>query len=78
MLSATVIPALVFSSGPTNNTSNSQFYTLQHAIPVQMIVPLSLVLALLVLVVLCIVALSMMVRVVTSPLLAQALRLNED
>ena len=78
MLSATVVPALVFSSVPTNDTSNNQFYALQHAIPVQMIVPLSLVLALMVLVILCIVALSMMVSVATSPFMAQALRKNGD
>ena len=78
LLSATVIPALVFSGAPSNDTTNAQFYSSQYAIPVRLIVPLSLVLALSVLVILCIIALGMMIRVVTQPALGQMLRLNED
>ena len=82
LLAFTAIPALVFTSVPTNGsasgTNNGEFYALQHILPVQIIVPLSLVIALIVLVLICLVTLGMMVRVVTQPTLSQALRLNED
>ncbi len=82
LLSFITIPALVFSSvptnGPTSGTNNGEFYALQHILPVHIVVPLSLIVALVVLVVICLVTLSMMVRVVTKPELSQALRLNED
>ena len=82
LLSFITIPALVFSSvptnGPTSGTNNGEFYALQHILPVQIVVPLSLIVALVVLVGICLVTLSMMVRVVTQPELSQALRLNED
>ena len=82
LLSFITIPALVFSSvptnGPTSGTNNGEFYALQHILPVHIVVPLSLIVALVVLVGICLVTLSMMVRVVTQPELSQALRLNED
>lgn len=82
LLSITAIPSLVFSSVPntglTSQSSSDQFYALQHIIPVQITVPVSLVLALIILIIICIVALWMMVRVVTQPVLGQMLRLNED
>ena len=82
LLAFTAIPALVFTSvptnGPTSGTSNGEFYALQHILPVQVIVPLSLVIALIVLVGICVATLGMMIRVVTQPALSQALRLNED
>ncbi len=82
LLSVTVIPSLVFSSVPntglTGQSSSDQFYALQRIIPVQITVPASLLIALLILIVTCVIALWMMVRVVTQPALAQMLRLNED
>ncbi len=82
LLALTVIPSLVFTSvpasGATSGASNGEFYALQHILPVQIVVPPSLIIALVVLVVICIVTLGMMVRVVTQPALSQALRLNED
>ena len=82
LLSFITILALVFSSvptnGPTSGTNNGEFYALQHILPVHIVVPLSLIIALVVLVGICLVTLSMMVRVVTQPELSQALRLNED
>ncbi len=82
LLSFITIPALVFSSvptnGPTSGTNNGEFYALQHILPVQIVMPLSLIVALAVLIGICLVTLSMMVRVVTKPELSQALRLNED
>jgi hypothetical protein len=82
LLALTIIPALVFTSvpsnGPTSGTNNGEFYALQHILPVQIVIPPSLVIALVVLIVICVVTLGMMVRVVTKPELSQALRLNED
>ena len=82
VLSATAIPSLVFSSVPTrglnSESSSAQFYVLQHVIPIQITIPVSLVVALVLLVSICTVALWMMVRVVTQPALGQMLRLNED
>ena len=82
MLSVTAIPSLVFSSVPTsglNSTGTSDsFYALQRIIPVQITVPFTLVVALVLLVSICAIALWIMVRVVTQPALGQMLRLNED
>ncbi len=82
LLSITAIPSLVFSSVPTtgltSESSSDQFYALQHVIPVQITIPASLVLAFVLLISICIVALWTMVRVVTQPALGQMLRLNED
>ncbi len=82
VLSVTTIPFLVFSSVPTsglNSTGTSDsFYALQRIIPVQITVPFTLVVALVLLVSICAIALWIMVRVVTQPALGQLLRLNED
>ncbi len=82
VLSVTAIPSLVFSSVPTsglNSTSTSDsFYSLQRILPVQITIPVSLVIALVLLVSICAIALWIMIRVVTQPALGQMLRLNED
>ena len=82
LLSVTVVPALVFTSIPAggvlSSISNNEFYVIQHVIPVQIVVPLTLDLVFIGLVVLCVVALSMMVRVVLRPSMSQMIRLNED
>ena len=82
VLSVTAIPSLVFSSVPTsglNSTGTSDsFYALQRILPVQITVPFTLVIALVLLVSICAIALWIMVRVVTQPALGQMLRLNED
>jgi Tfp pilus assembly protein PilX len=46
--------------------------------PIQIVIPPMLVIALAVLVIICIVALGMMIRVVSRPSISQTLRLNED
>jgi len=73
----TVVPALTLTNSNTNVGSN-QFYTLQTAFPTQIVLPSSLLLALLALVAIYGVALTMMVRIVSQPSLSQTLRLNED
>ncbi|MFL5658460.1 MAG: hypothetical protein ACJ8CB_30280 [Ktedonobacteraceae bacterium] len=55
-----------------------QFFALQSALAAQIVIPPSLLLALLILVCICGITLVAMVRIVTLPLLNQTLRLNED
>ncbi|HVU66327.1 MAG TPA: FtsX-like permease family protein [Ktedonobacteraceae bacterium] len=77
MLSASMIPALTFTDLHTN-VGSSQFYNLQTAFPVQVVMPPSLLAGILALVALFILALALSVRVVSRPALGAALRLNED
>ena len=81
LLSALVLPALIFTSvasGVSNGTTSGEFYAIQNVPPIQLIIPTSLILALVVLVIICILAIAIMVRVVSRPSLSQSLRLNED
>ncbi|HCI80091.1 MAG TPA: hypothetical protein DHW02_10425, partial [Ktedonobacter sp.] len=83
LLSATAIPSLIFSTAPVNGVvgegiSANDFYALQHLLPVRLALPPSLIIALLILISICMIALVMMVRIVTRPELGQMLRLNED
>jgi len=77
LLSLTVIPSLTFTN-LNSDLSNGQFYALQTTISTPIVVPVSLPLALIVIVGIYIVALTMMIRVVSQPSLNQVLRLNED
>ncbi|MDQ2907358.1 MAG: ABC transporter permease [Chloroflexota bacterium] len=80
LLSALMVPALVFSgvpsSGATSDTSSQAFYLLQSIPPVRIIVSPWLTAALAALVVIC--ALALMVRIVSHSAIGQTLRLNED
>jgi ABC-type antimicrobial peptide transport system permease subunit len=78
LLSLTVVPTLIFTGAPASLTDINEFYTLQHIIPAQIVIPLSLDIVFIVLVIVCITALGMMTRVVLSPSMSQTLRLNED
>lgn len=82
VLSATVVPTLVFSdipiSGILSNLSDSQFYTIQQAFPRQVVIPSTLGIALVLFVGIGILAIGTMVRTVMRPALGQAIRLNED
>ena len=82
LFSALVIPGLVFTSvapsGATSQISSGTFYGIQSVPPIQIVVPTSLGIALVLLVAICIIALAMMVRVVSRTSISQALRLNED
>ena len=82
VLSATAVPTLSFSSTPAGGVlgsiSNDEFFAIQHITPTQIIVPLSLGLAFIALVAVCVFALGTMVGVVVRPSMSQALRLNED
>ena len=78
LLSMTVVPTLIFTGAPAAVTGIDEFYALQHIIPAQIVIPLSLDIVFIVLVIVCIVALGMITRVVLSPSMSQTLRLNED
>jgi ABC-type antimicrobial peptide transport system permease subunit len=77
LLSASMIPALTFTD-LNSNVGSSQFYTLQTAFPIQVVVPPSLLVGILALAALFILALALSVRVVSRPALGAALRLSED
>jgi ABC-type antimicrobial peptide transport system permease subunit len=81
LLAFTSVPPLVFTGAlPTAlvSLSSSAIYTLQQIIPVTIVMPFSLVIALLCLLALCLIALGLMTRLVQRPLMAQVLRLDED
>jgi ABC-type lipoprotein release transport system permease subunit len=77
LLATNIIPALTFTDLNTNVNSD-QFYSLQSALPIQVVIPPTLPFGLLVLGVLFILALVLSTRVVSRPILSQVLRLNED
>ncbi len=80
ILAATIVPALVFTGVPTYTVdiSSGEFYALQHLLPVEVVVPLLLIIVFVALVLICVFAIVMMARVVSSPSLSQTLRLNAD
>jgi len=82
VLSALVLPALIFSSVlPTQITgtiSPAQFYAVQSVPAITLVIPASLAFALGLLIAICVVALGMMIYVVSRPSIGQTLRLNED
>jgi hypothetical protein len=77
LLVISVLPQLTFTT-INENLTGQQFFALQSALAAQIVVPPSLLLALLILVCICAITLVAMVRIVTLPLLNQTLRLNED
>ncbi len=80
ILVLSIVPALVFTGAPSNGVaiSSGEFYTIQHVLPVQIVLPASLWVILAALVVISVAALWMMARVVSKPSLSQTLRLSED
>ncbi len=80
VLAGTMVPALVFTgaSNDTSDLSSSEFYTLQHLLPTQIVVPGLLVVVFAALVVICALAIGLMAQVVSRPSLGQTLRLNAD
>ena len=65
-------------SGILTHGFHTEFYVIQHVLPVQIVLPGTLGLALAVLVAIYFVALALMVRLVSQPALSQTLRLNAD
>lgn len=82
LLAITAIPALVLSVLPASpgvsNVSSNEWNALQHAIPVQIVVPAALGFVFAALVSICLVSLVMMVRVVLRPSMSQVLRIAEN
>lgn len=82
LLSISMIPVLTFNSAPArgnlSSLSNGEFYALQHVLPTTIVVPQTLLIASAALVVLCILALVLMVRVVSQPELNRVLRVSQD
>ncbi len=82
IISFTAISTLAFTSIPAtgvlSSISSDEFYALQYVLQAQIVLPLSLVLAFVALVVVCILALGTMAAVVLRPSMSQTLRLNED
>ena len=82
VLSATAVPALTLSITPAGSilsgNSVDEFYVIQQALPTQIVLPLSLGLAFIVLAAVCVLALGTISGVVLHPSMSQTLRLNED
>lgn len=79
LLAVTVVPALVLSSIlQAPDITSEEFYILQRVLPVSVVIPPALLVALVGLGVVCMLALGMMARIVATPSISQTLRLNED
>lgn len=82
VLAQLAVPDLIFTdlpaTGGMSQLSSDSLYLLQQLIPVQVVIPLTLRLALLGLVLLCAITLLLMIRTVLQPSMAQELRLSED
>lgn len=80
LLAFTVVPVLVFTGVPPGalDQNGFDFITLQHIIPVQVALPFSLLLALLIFMATCAIALGLMVSLVLRRSMSQELRLQDD
>lgn len=81
MLVATSVAPLVFSGALPDSlvdVSSTALYTLQQIIPVTIVVPSSLLMALVSLLILCLLAVVFMSRLAQRPLLAEALLVDDD
>ena len=78
----TVTPSLIFTSisdnGLTSQTSDTAFFDLQRLLPTHIVFPFLLGLILIILVLICSAAVSLMMRTVSRLSISQVLRLNED
>jgi putative ABC transport system permease protein len=79
LLSLLALPSLIFTSaGSSVSISTGEFYVIQSVPPISIVIPVTLWVALAALILICIVAIWMMVRIVSRPSVSQTLRLNED
>ncbi len=82
LLAVTVVPALIFTSLPVgqvaNYISNDAFYAVQRIIPIDIVISPTLLIGFAVLVIICVGALSMMIRIVLRSSMTQMLRLDEN
>ena len=82
LLSLLALPAIIFTSvtttGATSDLSSGAFFVLQNVPPIELVVPVTLLIVLGILIVICGVALALMIRVASRPSIGQTLRLNAD
>ncbi|HEV2473666.1 MAG TPA: ABC transporter permease, partial [Chthonomonadales bacterium] len=82
ILAALALPVMVFTSVPStgagSSASSSAFFVQQNTPPIQIVIPVVLIYVLAALVLVCIIALALMIRIVSRPSVSQTLRLNED
>lgn len=81
LLAFTSVPPLIFTGViPANlaDISSTAIYTLQHILPVTIVMPSSLLVALVTLLALCLLALGLMTHLAQRPLIAQSLLLDND
>jgi ABC-type lipoprotein release transport system permease subunit len=80
LLVLTVVPALAFTNPilPGSAISSTEYYVIQHVLPVQIVAPLTLVLALVILAILYTLALALTAWLAAKPPLSKTLRMNED
>jgi ABC-type lipoprotein release transport system permease subunit len=80
LLVLTVVPALAFTDPilPGSAISSTEYYVIQHVLPVQIVVPPPLGLALVILAAIYALALALTTWMVAKPSLSQTLRLNAD
>ncbi len=81
-LAMAALPVLVFTNitiaGVNGDISSGEFYLLQGLPPIQIVIPVALGIALVILIAACIFMLGMTSHIVLKPAMSQALRLNED
>lgn len=80
LLIITAVPALVFTNPttPATSISSTEFFVIQHVLPVQIALPPSLGIALGALALICAGAIALMARIVSAPAISQTLRLSDD
>ncbi|HLI72163.1 MAG TPA: FtsX-like permease family protein [Ktedonobacteraceae bacterium] len=81
LLTLSAVQPLIFTAVlPTNlaSVSSTSLYTIQQIVPITVVVPPSLLVALVILLALCVLALGLMARLAQAPLLGQALRVDND
>ncbi len=80
LFSFLALPVMVFTSVPSSSSdiSSGTFYVVQNVPPITIVIPGTLFIILSALIVICVIALGVMVRVVSKPSISQTLRLNED
>jgi putative ABC transport system permease protein len=78
-LSLLSLPSLIFTSaGGSATLTTGELYVIQSVPSIRVIIPVTVWIALAALILMCISAIWMMVRIVSRPSISQTLRLNED
>ena len=80
LLIITAVPALVSTNAttPATSISSTEFFVIQHVLPVQIALPPSLGIALGALALICVGAIALMAHIVSAPAISQTLRLSDD